>query len=109
MPKRPRLDDDHRDDFAVPKLSDADSSTSNVTTVSELENDQRNMNFNAIKKSFKYVDQAVQSYVTAMVKVHLLPEVKAASFATLTANKSNKQKCQIRTADELTLGDGVIR
>ena len=32
------------------RLSDTESTTSQVTTVSELENDQRNKNYNCVKK-----------------------------------------------------------
>merc|ERR1712130_66110 len=42
-----------------------------------LVQDQRHKNYDFIKTSLIYVDKAVESYVTAMAKEYILPEIKA--------------------------------
>merc|ERR1711937_1059572 len=86
--------------FMKRRLSESESATSTasgnsaVTTLSEFENDQRFKNFNAVKKCFKYIDEAVQGFIGSRLKRDLLPQ----------------QRTQIPTAsDLLTVGcDRVV-
>jgi hypothetical protein len=43
-----------------------------------------------------------------MIKVHVVPDLKHSVFEKLTSHKSNRQKCQILTAEKLAFDNGFI-